>query len=50
MANETIEFENEQSAVKQKLDAGELVDVEGRVADLVDYLINEGEDDNAIAA
>lgn len=33
-----------ESAVKQKLEAGELVeDVEGRAADLVDYILSEGE-------
>lgn len=36
------------SAIKQKLEAGELVeDVEGRAADLVDYLLSEGEQNAA---
>ena len=40
-----------ESGVKQKLEAGELVeDIEGRTADLVDYILNEGKEDHAAAA
>jgi HK97 family phage portal protein len=39
------------AAIRQKLEAPELVeDVEGRATDLVDYIMNEGEDDHAAAA